>query len=240
MADDDASDERDLRRGASDARAPNEVARARLARRLDPHPSRSTSIAVGAVVVMAFAFLIARGLRKPHTPPPPPVASEQPASSSESGEQKLAKAMADLQSVPPNETSDGLTKILEALDDVGPSNVGRKMPDGSDPPPLSSTAPRRVRFGVVLVRYRGAQMAPLDAQGRDDALSRAKLLATLAKDDFAAAVKSGDVGSFEDIGTVKRGVLEPATEYVLFTTPVGWVTDVLDTPRGFWIAKRLQ
>jgi hypothetical protein len=230
MQDDDRSDER----------APPDVARARVARRLDPHPSRSTSIAVGAVVVVAFAFLVVRGLRRERTAPPPPPASEQPASSSESGEQKLAKAMADLQSLPPNENLDGLTKILEALDDVGPSNVGRKMPDGSDPPPLPAGAPRRVRFGVVLVRYRGAQMAPLDAPTRDEALARAKLLATLAKDDFAGAVKSGDPGSFDDIGTVKRGVLEPATEYVLFTTPVGWTTDVLDTPRGFWIAKRLQ
>jgi hypothetical protein len=224
----------------SDEREPPNVARARVARRLDPHPSRSTSIAVGAVVVVAFVFLIARGLRRERAPSPPVVASEQPASSSESGEEKLEKAMADLQSLPPNQNLDGLTKILEALDDVGPSNVGRKMPDGSDPPPLPSTAPRRVRFGVVLVRYRGAQLAPFDAPSRDDALARAKLLATLAKDDFAAAVKSGDVGSFDDIGTVKRGVLEPATEYVLFTTPVGWITDVLDTPRGFWIAKRLQ
>ena len=230
MTDDDPSDEP----------APPDVARARAARRLDPHPSRSTSIAVGMVVVLAFAFLLARGPRRERTTPPPAVASEPPASSSESGEQKLAKAMADLQSSPPIQNLDGLNKILDALDDVGPSNVGRKMPDGSDPPPLPADAPRRVRFGVVLVRDRGAQMAPLDAPSRDDALARAKLLVTLAKDDFSAAVKSGDVGSFDDVGTVRRGILEPATEYVLFTTPVGWITDVLDTPRGFWIAKRLQ
>lgn len=215
------------------------VSRARSAKVLDANPSRTTTIAVGAVVVVAFGFLLARGLRHERASTAPVIA-EPAAISSESGEEKLQKAMADLQAVPPNQNADGLTKILEALDDVGPSNVGRKMPDGSDPPPLPKTAPRRIRFGVVLVRYRGAQMAPLDAPSRDDALARAKLLAALAKDDFASAVKSGDVGSIADIGRVKRGVLEPATEYALFTLPVGWVSDVLDTPRGFWIAKRLK
>jgi len=218
------------------------VARARAARSIAP-PARSTSIAVGAVVVLAFTLLVARGLRRPHAPVTAPAPPVETASSSAPPEDKLDQAMTDLQSLPPNQAnpaSEELSKIFEALDDVQPSNVGRKMPDGSDPPPLPSSAPRRVRFGVVLVRYRGAQMAPLDAPSRDDALARAKTLASQAKDDFPAAVQAGDVGSFTDVGTVKRGVLEPATEYVLFTLPVGWVSDVLDTPRGFWIVKRLK
>jgi parvulin-like peptidyl-prolyl isomerase len=37
-----------------------------------------------------------------------------------------------------------------------------------------------------------------------------------------------------------RGVLEPALEYTLFTLPVGGVSDPLETPRGYWIAKRTE
>ena len=44
----------------------------------------------------------------------------------------------------------------------------------------------------------------------------------------------------DDIGRMPRGVLEPAVEYTLFTLPVGAVSDPLETPRGYWIAKRTE
>ena len=50
----------------------------------------------------------------------------------------------------------------------------------------------------------------------------------------------GDSGSIEDLGRVPRGVLEPAPEYVLFTMPAGAVSDPVDTPRGYWIVKRID
>ena len=65
-------------------------------------------------------------------------------------------------------------------------------------------------------------------------------VAELAKTDFAAAVKGGDQGSALDIGAVHRGILEPGTQYVVFTLPPGSVSEVLDTPRGFWIVRRIR
>ena len=53
-------------------------------------------------------------------------------------------------------------------------------------------------------------------------------------------MQQGDGGSSDDIGHIKLGVLEPAPEYVLFTLAVDAVGGPVDTPRGFWIVKRLE
>lgn len=126
----------------------------------------------------------------------------------------------------------------------GDGGVGASLPDGSPVPPLPMNAPRQVRFGVVLVSYGGAQPSPGGARpssrSRADAKAlAAKLLAT-AQQDFHAAVQQGDAGSSDDVGRVKLGVLEPGAEYVLFASPVGTVSGPVDTPRGYWIVKRLE
>ena len=208
---------------------------------IEGRPSRTASIAIGAAFLAGFAVFVLRGPRRstPVDVAPPSAAPAPPTPGSDSPEGKLDHAISELQALPPLDNP-GTSKLLEALENVEPTNIGRKMPDGSDPPPLPKTAPRRVRFGLVLVRYQGAQLAPSFAPSKDEALRRAQLLAQVAKDDFAAAVKSGDVGYTTDIGTVKRGILEPAIEYTLFTLPVGWVSAVVDMPLGFWVMKRLK
>ena len=118
--------------------------------------------------------------------------------------------------------------------------AGYVMSDGSQVPPLPAEAPRHVRFGVVLVTYAGAEDAPPHARSRKDALELAAQLAALAKTDFHAAVRRGDEGSGDDVGGMRQGVLEPAPEFVLFSLPVGGVSDPVDTPRGYWIAKRIE
>ncbi len=118
-------------------------------------------------------------------------------------------------------------------------DAGFELPDGGDAPSLDD-APKSVRFGVVLVSYRGAQGAKEDARSRDEAKKLADELAALAKEDFAAAVKRGDKGSEEDAGEMFRGILEPAPEYELFRLEKDEVSEPFDTPRGFWIAKRLK
>ena len=118
--------------------------------------------------------------------------------------------------------------------------VGFRMPNGSEVPPLPDTAPRQVRFGVVLVTYLGAELASPTARSKHDAQELAQKLAADAKTDFHAAVRRGDDGSADDVGRMQRGVLEPVAEYVLFTTPAGGITDPIDTPRGYWIAKRIE
>lgn len=122
--------------------------------------------------------------------------------------------------------------------------AGGTMFDGSPVPALPMDVARLVRFGVVLVTYDGAQPSPTanrqTPRSKADARTLALKLAETAKQDFHAAVQQGDGGSSDDIGRVKLGILEPAPEYVLFTLPIDGVGGPVDTPRGFWIVKRLE
>ena len=130
---------------------------------------------------------------------------------------------------------------LEAVPAVEVPEGGFHLADGTPVAPLVKGAPRHVRFGVVLVSYEGAEGAPdKGARHRSDALSLATRLADEARQDFRGTVQRGDNGSADDVGEVDRGVLEPGSEAVLFALPVGGVSGVIDTPRGFWIVKRLE
>ena len=108
---------------------------------------------------------------------------------------------------------------------------------------LGAGAPRGVRFGVILVSYDGVETLNGEhaaKRTKTEARSLADKLDEDAKSDFHGAVQRGDNGSSDDVGRVPRGVLEANTEYALFSLPVGGVSAVVDTPRGFWIAKRLE
>ncbi|AUX20233.1 hypothetical protein SOCEGT47_006980 [Sorangium cellulosum] len=120
------------------------------------------------------------------------------------------------------------------------TDAGVTLLSGEAPPGLPAEAPKKVRFGVVLVQYRGAQGAPTTARTKEAALELAEELAELAKTDFKAAVNKGDKGSTDDLGYIPRGVLEPAPEYELFSLPKGGVSGPVDTPRGFWITRRIE
>jgi len=105
---------------------------------------------------------------------------------------------------------------------------------------LPSGSPKTVRFGVILVQYRGAEFAPPNARPKQEAVALARTLAEAASTDFKAQVGLGDPGSMEDAGRIPRGVLEPAVEYALFMLPRGSVSEPIDTPRGFWIVRRIE
>jgi hypothetical protein len=120
------------------------------------------------------------------------------------------------------------------------SDAGGTLLSGEAPPGLAADAPKSVVFGVILVQYKGAQGAPANARSREDALTLAKQLAEDAKTDFKAAVAKGDKGSMENAGRMPRGMLEPAPEYVLFSLAKEGVSDPVDTPRGFWIVRRID
>jgi hypothetical protein len=128
--------------------------------------------------------------------------------------------------------------------DRGDAGAGTRLPDGTVIPPLPPNTPRQVRFGVVLVSYADAQPSPNgqapNKRSKAEAKELAERLATEAQSDFHAAVQRGDVGSSDDVGHIRLGILEVAPEYVLFTLPVGGVSAPLETPRGYWIAKRLE
>jgi PPIC-type peptidyl-prolyl cis-trans isomerase-like protein len=117
---------------------------------------------------------------------------------------------------------------------------GWRLPDGKVPPQLPEGTPKQVHLGVVILTFAGAQGAPPGARSKRDALEAAQKLAADARGDFHGSVIRGDSGSADDIGHVPRGVLEMGTEYVAFTMPAGSVSDPLETPRGYWIIKRLD
>ncbi len=120
------------------------------------------------------------------------------------------------------------------------SDAGNLLPNGQVAPPLSADAPKTVVFGVIVVTFEGAQGAPATARSRVDAEKLAKELATLAKTDFKAALAKGDKESLENAGRMPRGMLEAAPEYVLFSLPKGEVSEPVETPRGFWILRRIE
>lgn len=123
---------------------------------------------------------------------------------------------------------------------AGGSDAGARLLTGEPAPALAAEAPKSIVFGVILVTYKGAQGAPTNARTHEAALEMAKELAEAAKQDFKATVAKGDKGSMENAGRMPRGMLEPAPEFVLFSLPKDGVSDPVDTPRGFWIVRRIE
>ncbi len=123
------------------------------------------------------------------------------------------------------------------------------LPVASELPPLDAaalgasrlppSAPRTVTFGVVLVAYRGAQGASADARSHDEARTLAEKVSAKGATDFAGAVKLGDLG-FEDAGEMPREVLEREVEAVLFSLKPGEVSAPVDSPRGYYVFRRIE
>ncbi len=115
------------------------------------------------------------------------------------------------------------------------------MPDGSAVPPLPEGAPTKIKLGIAIFRYKGAQSPPESRRAKKEAEELAKKAMAAAKDDFIEAVKMGDMGSNENIGWIERGVLEKSVEYAVFTTDKGTLAKApIDTPRGYWVVKRVR
>ncbi len=198
---------------------------------------RWTTIVLGVAVVALSVWIVAHDFHPPE-PIGHPVAD---GGGVEGG--ALARVSAEA-----GESSEdaGLLFLSDLLAPAPRSDAGTgaTLPDGSPVPPLPATAPRQVRFGVVLVSYAGAQPGATGTRpvnrSKADAMSLADKLAAAAVQDFRAAVQQGDPGATDDVGQLKAGILEPAPEYVLFTLSVGAVGGPVDTPRGYWIVKRLE
>jgi len=169
----------------------------------------------------------------------PPVDGGAPAGPQDAGKPDAAAHLSDGGEPAAAPTGDEPVDPLGVLG-FGASDAGATLPDGTTPPALATDAPKSVVFGVILVQYKGAQGAPPNARTREAALALANQIAADAKTDFKAAVPKGDKGSLENAGRMPRGMLEPAPEYVLFSLKKDGVSDPVDTPRGFWIVKRIE
>ncbi len=160
--------------------------------------------------------------------------ANMPDSGLDAGDAAATPAASSSAPEPVSESDAGLT--LPSLGNLDDASLGSLSFDGG----LLVGGPRSVRFGVVLVTFAGAQGAGDKARSKAAAQELAQKLADEAKTDFHAAVTHGDSGSADDMGRMQRGVLEAPSEAILFGLATGATSDAFETPRGFWIVKRLD
>lgn len=162
--------------------------------------------------------------------------------------------LAETEASPPEESGEDVevtepepsAEVPVAAPTTNPSGYDH-LPDGRPVPELPKGAPRSVKFGVVLFEYDGVQAPPGQPssssrlRSKDAARTLAEQTLELARSDFSKAVERGDRGSAANAGSMPRGVLEPSVEYLLFTLEKGSVyPEPIDTPRGYWIVRRIQ
>lgn len=148
---------------------------------------------------------------------------------------------------PARETEEAAPEPAEVAPSTPPAPGYDTLPDGTPVPELPKGTPASVRFGVILFEYEGAQGAPGQSssssrpRSKEAARALARQTLELARTDFAKAVEKGDRGSAANAGSIPRGVLEPSVEYLLFTLEKGTIhPEPIDTPRGYWIVRRIQ
>lgn len=200
---------------------------------------RWTAVVFGVLLVLATVVIV-RGVGMPPRTPKAPAASSSGRPvvlAIDPSKATLGDMSMPTPAVPMLDLDGGLPTLpSDETIDAG----GATLPSGSTAPLLDEGAPKQVKFGAILVEYRGAETATRTTRTRDEALEKAKKLSEEAQSDFAAAVKGGDKGSGEDFGAIPRGIFEPAPEYVLFNLKPGEVSEPVDSPRGFYVFKRIE
>jgi len=187
---------------------------------------RWLSILVGLAVVALAAWMTVEGM-SPH-----PIRKD-----TEAG---VAAAAASASSAAAPDAAAAAASAADASSDLDAGLFLPAISLGDASITLGSGAPRQVKLGLILVTYQGAEGAPSNARSKADARAIADRLGQEAKSDFHHAVASGDSGSSDDIGRIPRGVLDPRTEASVFALSSGEVSEVLETPKGFWIVKRID
>jgi hypothetical protein len=190
--------------------------------------NRWSAVVVGAVLVGLIGALVWKsGGWGTGSSAPPAASADHPVKAESTAPDAGAATIDPLLAL----TIDGGGGLAVLEDEPKGDDAGSGLPSGS---------PKTVRFGVILVQYKGAEHAPATARSKKDATALARTLADGASTDFKAQVQKGDPGSMEDAGRIPRGVLEPSVEYALFMLPRGSVSEPIDTPRGFWIVRRIE
>ena len=125
--------------------------------------------------------------------------------------------------------------------------AGATMLDGTPVPPLPLTRPRQVRFGVVLVSYAGAQPSAAGGSRPADALARPTRCALAA--EAPARPRSRTSTPRCSRATAARPTTWVASSWASSsrrpsTCSSRWASTAVggpvDTPRGYWIVKRLE
>jgi hypothetical protein len=190
--------------------------------------NRWSAVVVGAVLVGLIGALVWKSGGWASTSAAPAASAEHPAEAESNGPDAGAATIDPMLAL---KIDAGGGLALGDDDATSDTDAGSGLPSGS---------PKTVRFGVILVQYRGAEHAAASARSKKEATALARTLADAASTDFKAQVQKGDQGSMEDAGRIPRGVLEPSVEYALFMLPRGSVSEPIDTPRGFWIVRRIE
>lgn len=185
-------------------------------------PQRWASILVGAAIIAIVGYLTMEAQN--NRPIKKDAVSASEATTTDAG-------------APPAESADAASPEPDVDVDAGLFLPTLSLGDAGVMP---SGAPRSVKIGVVLVSFAGAEGAPPTARSKNEAQAIAERLGADARSDFHRAVTGGDPGSADDIGRLPRGVLDPRTEIAVFGLTPGEVSDVLETPRGYWIVKRID
>jgi hypothetical protein len=184
-----------------------------------------------AAVFFGFTALVLGWLlvqkREPRAPTPPAATADAGSEPGAGGGAAIEPAL------------DGGVLAAGGAPAIEPGDGGSAEAAGGSPPGLTD-APKKVKIAVILVQYVGAEDARADARSKGAALSLAKEIAAAAAEDFAAAVKKGDPGSTVDAGTLGRNILDPDLEARVFTLAKGALSEPIDTPKGYWIVKRLE
>ena len=189
---------------------------------------RWASIILGAAVVVLVGWLTMEQMSRTHVHAEPLDAGSDATANPPTTAASNADAAA-------TETA---SAVVETSTDAGFSLTG--ITNLLDAGSMPTGAPRSVRLGVVLVQFAGAEGASSSARAKPDALKHAVELAEQARTDWKAAVKAGDTGSSEDIGRIPRGVLDPHTEVVVFSLDKDAISEPLETPKGYWIVRRVE
>ena len=200
---------------------------------------RWASIVLGTAVVLLVGWLTMEQMSRTHIHAEPLDASAPGSDASATSTAAASTADAGATEGSGGATSGAVdTSADSGFSLTGLANTG--LTNLLDAGSMPTGAPRAVRLGVVLVQFAGAEGASSSARAKPDALKHAVELAEQARTDWKAAVKAGDTGSSEDIGRIPRGVLDPHTEVVVFSLEKDGISDPLETPKGYWIVRRVE
>ena len=127
--------------------------------------------------------------------------------------------------------------------DAGSLGVGLPMvqpvpPEAPAPLPIVAAPepgdPSSFRIGVVIYSFENGKRSKAMAKALAD-----KSMQT-AGTDFTAAVKAGDQDSDADYGTFSARSFDTELEASIVAIPVGRVGGPIETPRSYWIVKRIK